>query len=246
MCCRFIGSSGTTHVFDVSEAFRTWIDYNSAHCRTDRNLHGEEVKQLTIRFTTPRQLANATLPEVMLVVYDNVPDSIIFTWTAAVRRNGEGERLASIPNNDQDVAKDSSENELRSLLSDDTASSSRRFERSAPAADGSNDHCQLHSWYVDFAKMNWGRWILTPKGFHANYCAGSCSASPGNNVTITNHAYIKGLYMSYLHESEVEGIPPTVCVPVRLSPINLLYHNGNGSIIIRHMAEMVADSCACL
>lgn len=114
--------------------------------------------------------------------------------------------------------------------------------------------CSLTSWYLDFAKLGWTSWIRFPLGYYANYCSGSCVASsqtnPGSNMT--NHAFVKGLYRTALQnddtvpQASIDALPTACCVPVRLSPINILYRNDDDNWIIRGMSEMVADQCGCL
>lgn len=114
--------------------------------------------------------------------------------------------------------------------------------------------CSLNSWYLDFAKLGWTSWIRFPLGYYANYCSGSCvspsQTNPGGNMT--NHAFVKGLYRAALQnddptpQASIDALPAACCVPVRLSPINILYRNDDDNWIIRGMSEMVADQCGCL
>ena len=39
--------------------------------------------------------------------------------------------------------------------------------------DGRNECCLVRL-YVSFASIGWDKWIKSPAGYHANYCAGSC------------------------------------------------------------------------
>ena len=114
--------------------------------------------------------------------------------------------------------------------------------------------CSLTSWYLDFGKLGWTSWIRFPIGYYANYCSGSCISpsqrNPGGNMT--NHAFVKGLYRTALQndnpvpQASIDALPTACCVPVRLSPINILYRNDDDNWIVREMSEMVADQCGCL
>ncbi len=120
--------------------------------------------------------------------------------------------------------------------SDAAASSSAGTDGAGGAAA---DECGLRPWYVTFDRLGWGSWIITPKGFDANYCEGQC-ASPLN---MTNHAFIKKIYRKrygYAH------LPAASCVPTALEPMSVLFTTENGTIYLRRMPQMRADGCGCL
>jgi len=117
------------------------------------------------------------------------------------------------------------------------------------------DSCRLHRWYLDFERLGWARWVRIPTGYHANYCAGACRVAPSgavdNGTTMSNHAFVTGLYLTATNgtdRGDGRRRRPTAacCVSVRLSPINILYNNDDGQWVITKMAEMIADKCGCL
>jgi len=111
--------------------------------------------------------------------------------------------------------------------------------------------CRLRPWYLDFERLGWTQWVRYPTGYYANFCYGACSITPSgatNNATIvSNHAFVKSLYMAATNKSDSEGPQSEACcVSLRLSPINILYNNDEGQWVITEMAEMRADECGCL
>ena len=228
----------------MTETFRDWFERN--YCDSDKG-NSDIRRPIIIRFTMPRQLSTA-LPEMMLVVYENVPNDVLFTWMVhesdATRANDDDENTSS-----ESSTMRKTSGEADGVIRRRTARAANdEMANSAGGRSSDDGGCTLHRWYIDFTKMKWDRWVLTPKGYNANYCSGSCTGPTiSGNSTITNHAYIKNLYLSHVTNSrDMQAVPRALCVPIKLSPMNLLFHNGNGTIIIRHMAEMVADACACL
>ena len=111
--------------------------------------------------------------------------------------------------------------------------------------------CRLHRWYLDFERLGWTRWVRIPTGYYANYCSGTCSVTPSgvvdNSTTMSNHAFVKSLYLAATNGTDVdEPQGEACCVSVRLSPISILYNNDDGQWVMTRMAEMTADECGCL
>ncbi|XP_013394129.1 growth/differentiation factor 3-like [Lingula anatina] len=106
--------------------------------------------------------------------------------------------------------------------------------------------CKLHSWYVSFADMHWDTFILSPKGYTANYCAGSCSAPllPASSVNGSNHAFVKAMYQRMTSGSD--RYTTSHCVPVSYSYISVLYFDNDDDLILKRIPDMVANACACL
>ncbi|KAG7280172.1 hypothetical protein CRUP_037756 [Coryphaenoides rupestris] len=62
--------------------------------------------------------------------------------------------------------------------------------------------------------VGWQDWIIAPQGYLANYCH-------GESLNGTNHAILQTL----VHSLDPRGTPQPCCVPVRLSPISMLYYD---------------------
>ena len=122
---------------------------------------------------------------------------------------------------------------------------------STAASQVPSGSCRLHRWYLNFERLGWTRWVRYPTGYYANYCSGACSvtaAGATDNATVmSNHAFVKSLYLAATNGTDAEGPEARACcVSLRLSPINILYNNDDGQWVLTEMAEMTADECGCL
>ncbi|XP_077978384.1 growth/differentiation factor 8-like [Glandiceps talaboti] len=96
------------------------------------------------------------------------------------------------------------------------------------------ERCCRYPISVDFEKFGWD-WIIAPKVYRANYCAGKC---PANFLT------------QYPHTQLVEQLDPSAtagpcCTPTKMSSISMLYFNDSENIIFGELPEMVVDACGC-
>ncbi|KFP62364.1 Derriere protein, partial [Cariama cristata] len=126
-------------------------------------------------------------------------------------------------------------------LSQQQCKASRR-RRSAhyPAVTPSN-LCKPRRLYISFSDVGWENWIIAPQGYMANYCLGECPFPLTAELNSTNHAILQTM----VHSLDPEGTPQPCCVPVRLSPISILYYDNNDNVVLRHYEDMVVDECGC-
>ncbi|KAJ6664283.1 hypothetical protein lerEdw1_008502 [Lerista edwardsae] len=101
--------------------------------------------------------------------------------------------------------------------------------------------CKPRRLYISFSDVGWENWIIAPKGYMANYCFGECPFPLTMEQNSTNHAILQTM----VHSLDPEGIPQPCCVPVRLSPISILYYDNNDNVVLRHYEDMVVDECGC-
>lgn len=101
--------------------------------------------------------------------------------------------------------------------------------------------CKPRHLYVSFSDIGWENWIIAPKGYMANYCLGECPFPLTEELNSSNHAILQTM----VHSLDPEGIPQPCCVPVRLSPISILYYDNNDNVVLRHYEDMVVDECGC-
>ncbi|KAF7705002.1 hypothetical protein HF521_020288 [Silurus meridionalis] len=116
----------------------------------------------------------------------------------------------------------------------------RRRSRHKRAAE--NIYCQRTPLYVDFAKLGWSGWIISPRGYNANHCTGSCPFPLSGNLHATNHAIVQSI-VNTLKLSNKVGRP--CCVPDKLQPISLLYFDDEENVVLKQYDDMVAGSCGC-
>lgn len=134
---------------------------------------------------------------------------------------------------DQDDLDDPSVMQLQSNLIYDTPPRIRRNVKSEP--------CRRTSLFVDFKDIGWDSWIIQPLGYEAYKCNGVCNLPMTSEVSPTKHAIVQ----TRLSLKSPEKTSPACCVPTKLEPISLLYHD-NGVITFNHKYEgMVVAECGC-
>ncbi|CAM4629028.1 unnamed protein product [Lepidochelys olivacea] len=101
--------------------------------------------------------------------------------------------------------------------------------------------CKPRRLYISFSDVGWENWIIAPQGYMANYCLGECPFPLTAELNSTNHAILQTM----VHSLDPEGTPQPCCVPVRLSPISILYYDNHDNVVLRHYEDMVVDECGC-
>jgi hypothetical protein len=101
--------------------------------------------------------------------------------------------------------------------------------------------CQLHSRQVSFEDLGLGDYILYPREFELNYCAGGCTYPLLLPPAVTWHAYIQNLASL----RGLDDIPPPCCVPLQLGSVTVLYRHEEEGFILAMLHDMTARSCAC-
>ncbi|KAI5934102.1 growth/differentiation factor 3 [Manis javanica] len=119
------------------------------------------------------------------------------------------------------------------------SSRKRRAAIPAPQAPCKN-LCHRHQLFISFQDLGWHKWIIAPRGFMANYCHGECPFSLTTSLNSSNYAFMQALMQAVDPE-----IPQAVCIPIKLSPISMLYQDNNDNVILRHYEDMVVDECGC-
>ncbi|GIY94919.1 bone morphogenetic protein 7 [Caerostris extrusa] len=118
--------------------------------------------------------------------------------------------------------------------------SSLRNPRSA--AIPHHGDCTRHELRVDFEKLGWSTWIISPKWYDAYVCAGACAFPLGQNQRPTNHATVQ----SIVHELKLtEGVSAPCCVPTELHSVSLLYFDEHMNVVLKQYDDMVAAGCGC-
>uniref|UniRef100_A0A8C6V2Y4 Growth differentiation factor 3 n=1 Tax=Neogobius melanostomus TaxID=47308 RepID=A0A8C6V2Y4_9GOBI len=101
--------------------------------------------------------------------------------------------------------------------------------------------CKARRLFIDFKDVGWQDWIIAPQGYMANYCHGDCPFPLSETLNGTNHAILQTL----VHSLDPQGTPQPCCVPIRLSPVSMLYYDNNDNVVLRHYQDMVVDECGC-
>ncbi|NWW68935.1 DERR protein, partial [Ifrita kowaldi] len=117
-----------------------------------------------------------------------------------------------------------------------------RSRRSAPSPSVTpSTLCKPRRLYISFSDVGWENWIIAPQGYLANYCRGDCPFPLAAELNSTNHAVLQTM----VHSLDPQGTPQPCCVPVRLSPISILYYDNSDNVVLRHYQDMVVDECGC-
>ncbi|XP_069028527.1 bone morphogenetic protein 10-like [Embiotoca jacksoni] len=104
-----------------------------------------------------------------------------------------------------------------------------------------SESCKRTPLFVDFKDIGWDTWIIQPLGYEAYECSGICNSPMTSEVSPTKHAIVQTL----LSHKSPERASRACCVPTKLEPISLLYHD-NGVITFNHKYEgMVVAECGC-
>ncbi|XP_060794813.1 bone morphogenetic protein 2-like [Neoarius graeffei] len=120
-----------------------------------------------------------------------------------------------------------------------------RRRRSTHKKAAENKHvinCQRTPLYVDFVKLGWSGWIISPSGYNAYHCTGSCSFPLSGSFHATNHAIVQSIVNTLKLSNKVER---PCCVPDNLQPISLLYFDDEENVVLKQYDDMVAGSCGC-
>ncbi|XP_037547852.1 bone morphogenetic protein 10-like [Nematolebias whitei] len=134
---------------------------------------------------------------------------------------------------DQDELDQQSALQLQSNVIYDAPSRIRRNVKS--------ESCRRTPLFVNFKDIGWDTWIIQPLGYEAYKCNGVCNPPMTSEVSPTKHAIVQ----TRLSLKSPEKVSPACCVPTKLEPISLLYHD-NGVITFNHKYEgMVVAECGC-
>ncbi|XP_020308893.2 bone morphogenetic protein 2 [Oncorhynchus kisutch] len=126
------------------------------------------------------------------------------------------------------------------VLRQDSGSRRRRAAPSYPRSRPMS--CQRVPLFVDFEEIGWAGWIISPRGYNAYHCKGSCPFPLGESLRATNHATVQSI-MHALKLSNDVNTP--CCVPDKLQSISLLYFDDEENVVLKQYDDMVAVSCGC-
>ncbi|XP_078094631.1 nodal homolog [Mustelus asterias] len=100
--------------------------------------------------------------------------------------------------------------------------------------------CRRIDMEVNFDQIGWGGWVIYPKTFNAYRCGGECPSPLDETFMPTNHAYMQSLVKSL----QPERVPCTSCVPVKMSPLSMLYYK-DWEVMLSHHKDMIVEECGC-
>uniref|UniRef100_A0A665TUF7 Bone morphogenetic protein 2-like n=1 Tax=Echeneis naucrates TaxID=173247 RepID=A0A665TUF7_ECHNA len=202
-------------VFTITQAVRTWMVDEGSNLGLHvvvRTLGGSLMDLKLIRFASGRNHHQSKQPMLVLFTDDG-------------RRSTTLETASRLPHAPMSVPPSRS---ARSLDHSDE--------------DGTSMPCQRLPLYVDFEEIGWSGWIVSPRGYNAYHCKGSCPFPLGQNMRPTNHATVQSIINAL---KLIKGIETPCCVPDKLFSINLLYFDDDENVVLKQYNDMVAGSCGC-
>ena len=101
--------------------------------------------------------------------------------------------------------------------------------------------CSLKSLEVNLKEVGWGRTVISPLSYQANYCSGSCSFPLSLAENPTNHATV----LTILSRKAGLDLPAACCVPKKMDSLTILYFDTDGSVVLKTFPQMSVKSCGC-
>ncbi|KAJ8011488.1 hypothetical protein DPEC_G00058740 [Dallia pectoralis] len=250
-------------VFTITQAVRSWMvddGNNLVLLVTMRTLAGSQMDQKVVRFASGRNHHQSKQPMLVLFTDDGRRAAALENTVQDPDETPAPPSLPALPN--APVPKRSVRSlpnapvPNRSVRSLPNAPVPNRSVRSLPNApvpnrsvrsldyneDSDKMPCQRLPLYVDFEEIGWSGWIVSPRGYNAYHCKGSCPFPLGQNMRPTNHATVQSIINAL---KLTKGIDTPCCVPDKLFSINLLYFDDDENVVLKQYDDMVAGSCGC-
>ena len=101
--------------------------------------------------------------------------------------------------------------------------------------------CGLKPLEVNLKEVGWGRTVISPLSYQANYCSGSCSFPLSQGENPTNHATV----LTILARKTGLEVPEACCVPKKMESLTILYFDSDGSVVLKTFPQMSVKSCGC-
>ncbi|KAL2079922.1 hypothetical protein ACEWY4_023715 [Coilia grayii] len=105
----------------------------------------------------------------------------------------------------------------------------------------SRSRCSKKPLHVNFRELGWDDWIIAPLDYEAYHCEGVCDFPLRSHLEPTNHAIIQTL----MNSMRPGSMPPSCCVPSRLSPVSILYIDSGNNVVYKQYEDMVVEACGC-
>ncbi|XP_061776842.1 anti-dorsalizing morphogenic protein [Nerophis ophidion] len=215
-------------VFTITQAVRSWMADEESNLGLQvvvRSLGGSHMDLKLIRFASGRSHHQSKQP--MLVLFTD-----------------DGRRSTAQENTDPDSMEVVSSLPQAPVSAQVSAPVSSRLARSVDhqEEEGVSMPCRRLPLYVDFEEIGWSGWIVSPRGYNAYHCKGSCPFPLGQNMKPTNHATVQSIINAL---KLIKSIQTPCCVPDKLFSINLLYFDDDENVVLKQYNDMVAGSCGC-
>lgn len=123
-----------------------------------------------------------------------------------------------------------------------------RFKRDTKKMDPKNDTCKVVPWTVEFAKLEWDKFILFPLTYNANACEGKCVQSRNCDNTINkpinmfkNYELLRRLYKENLGVSLPDH---SCCRPSKYGSQGIVFRSKSGALVFKVVSQMRVLECS--
>lgn len=219
------------NAINVTANYEGWIILDITHTLSDWIRHGNDNHGIRITTEIYKYFRTEVKPESLGIVgFDGDPEK--HTFMVAYYRHNINKPIQL---NIQNIT-----NKLRQKRS---VTFPERLTEKLTSFDKeiSSNPCTNVDYYVRFKDLHFNEWIIAPDGFSVGYCTGECTISVGSNVDNSNHAIIQ----TVLHSVYPKQIPLPCCVPIKLSPMSVLYFANHDQVVLKKYHDMVLDKCGC-
>ncbi|XP_041752820.1 bone morphogenetic protein 2-like [Coregonus clupeaformis] len=213
-------------VFTITQAVSSWMVEEGSNLGllvTVQTLGGSQMDQKVVRFASERNHHQSKQPMLVLFTDDGCR-------AAALENTLNGSPCSPQPACHPRPAKPPQR------------PGPHRSARSLDYEDGEKITCQRLALHVDFEEIGWSGWIVSPRGYNAYHCKGSCPFPLGQNMRPTNHATVQSIINAL---KLTKGIATPCCMPDKFFSINLLYFDDDENVVLKQYDDMVAGSCGC-
>ncbi|XP_057299170.1 inhibin beta E chain-like [Hydractinia symbiolongicarpus] len=97
--------------------------------------------------------------------------------------------------------------------------------------------CCLQRFYVSFKDIGWDDWIISPPGYNAQQCRGSCDSL---GVGSTDHASI---IKAVADKRKIDA--KLCCTAQQYDSLSILYKDSEGNLVKQGIKDMIATHCGC-
>ena len=136
------------------------------------------------------------------------------------------------------------DNNEEDIESKEFMSSDKRVNDSLKASKGMASHepnvCLKRQIYIDFESIGWTASVIFPKGFTITLCEGECTNRVNQNNFAKSDTTLPKAGLLHHFSSK------RCCFANTFSPLNVLYFDERGNVILKRIDHLLAHNCACL
>ncbi|XP_067828476.1 nodal-like [Heptranchias perlo] len=238
-------------VYNVTDILRNWID-RSQSSEKGRNARLQQpVTRACRRKRSHPGVASApqgkpeTREKALLLVFSRRPEQSCLDTSSLLKDAKSSKRVRKPrkkkgrrPKHSRKVARRPKKARTRGRA-ERSGALEYRHARHQSKSNNSN-RCRRINFEIKFGKIGWGAWVIFPKRYNAFRCEGECPSPSGEDAKPTNHAYMQSL-LKFHHPTLV---PSPCCVPIKMSPMSMLYIE-KGEVVLRHHENMIVRECGC-